>query len=135
LPDVVAFTIVHQPSNQIIGRTTFMDIHPQHRGVEIGRTWIARQHQGTAVNPEMKYLMMRHAFEDKDAIRVCCKTGLNNVHSQRAIAKLGALREGVLRNHMILPDGSYRDTVVFSVINAEWPAVRQNLERRLGYVP
>ena len=135
LPDVVAFAIVHQPTNQVIGRTTFMDIQPQHRGVEIGRTWISRAHQGSMVNPEMKYLMMQHAFEQKDAIRVCYKTGLNNVHSQRAIAKLGAVREGVLRNHMILPDGSFRDTVVFSVTNAEWPAVKQGLEHRLGYGP
>jgi RimJ/RimL family protein N-acetyltransferase len=127
LSDVVAFAIVHLPSNRVIGRTTFMDIQPHHRGVEIGRTWIARNHQGTSVNPEMKYLMMRHAFEERDAVRVCYKTGLTNVHSQRAIAKLGAVREGVLRNHMILSDGSFRDTVVFSLTHNEWPDVQQRL--------
>jgi RimJ/RimL family protein N-acetyltransferase len=132
---VVAFAVIHLPSNRIIGRTTYMEIRPPHRGVEIGRTWIARAHQGTAVNPEMKYLMMRHAFETKGAIRVQFKTGLNNLHSQAAIAKLGAVREGVLRNQMILPDGTKRDTVVFSVTDAEWPMVKSRLEQRLGYLP
>ncbi len=133
--DVVAFAVVHQPTNEVIGRTTYMDIREAHRGVEIGRTWIARAHQGTAVNPEMKYLMMRHAFEEKEAIRVEFRTGLNNAHSQRAIAKLGAVREGVMRNHMILPDGKLRDTVVFSVTKTEWPGVKAGLAKRLGYVP
>jgi ribosomal-protein-alanine N-acetyltransferase len=81
--------------------------------------------------------MMRHAFESlvPGAIRVAFKTGIENVHSQRAIAKLGAVREGVLRNDRILPDGRTRDTVVFSVIDREWPAVKAGLERRLGYAP
>ena len=92
LHDVVAFAIVHRPSCAVIGRTTYMDIQPQHRGLEIGRTWLARAHQGTNVNPEMKYLLMRHAFETLGAIRVAYKTGVENVHSQRAIAKLGVKR-------------------------------------------
>src|SRR5262245_55365779 len=135
LPDVVAFAIVHLSTNAVIGRTTYMDIQSQHRALEIGRTWIARAHQGTAVNPEMKYLMMRHAFQALGAVRVAFKTGVENLHSQRAIARLGAKREGVLRRDRILPTGKTRDTVVFSVIADEWPAVKAALEQRLGYAP
>jgi RimJ/RimL family protein N-acetyltransferase len=135
LSDVVAFAVVHLPSHSVIGRTTYMDIQPQHRGLEIGRTWLARSHQGTAVNPEMKHLLMRQAFETLGAIRVAFKTGIENVYSQRAIAKLGAVREGVQRQDRILPDGRTRDTVVFSVIDREWPTVKAALERRLGYAP
>lgn len=132
MPDVVAFAIVHQASDQVIGRTTYMDIRDRHRGLEIGRTWIARPHQGTAVNPEMKYLLLRHAFEELDAIRVQLLTALENLHSQSAIAKLGAVREGVLRNHMVLPDGRFRDSVVFSITSNEWPGVKERLEARLA---
>lgn len=135
IPDTVAFAIIHGPKNTVIGRTTYMEIRPAHRGLEIGRTWLARAHQGTAVNPEMKYLLMRHAFETLGAIRVQYKTGHTNLQSQRAIDKLGAVREGVLRNHMIQPDGSYRDTVVFSITLQEWPGIKAALERRLGWTP
>jgi N-acetyltransferase len=135
IPDCVAFAIIHQPTDTVIGRTTYMEIRPANRGLEIGRTWLARAHQGTAVNPEMKYLLMRHAFETLGAIRVQYKTGHNNLHSQRAIAKLGAVREGVLRNHVILPDGSFRHTVVFSITDTEWPDIKSALERRIGWVP
>lgn len=135
LPDVAAFAIMHRPSGAVIGRTTYMDIRPAHRGLEIGRTWIARAHQGTSVNPEMKLLMMRHAFERLRAVRVQFRTGLENVHSQRAIAKLGAVREGVMRQDRILPDGRVRDSVVFSVIDREWEGVKRGLEARLGWAP
>lgn len=132
LPDVVGFAVIHRPTGEVIGRTTYMEIRPAHRGLEIGRTWLARAHQGTAVNPEMKLLMMRHAFETLGAIRVQFKTGHRNLHSQRAIAKLGAVLEGTLRNHVIEPDGRTRDTVVFSVTDAEWLAVKAGLEARLA---
>jgi RimJ/RimL family protein N-acetyltransferase len=135
LADVVAFAVIHVPTQHVIGRTTFMDILASHRGVEIGRTWISRAHQGTAVNPEMKYLMLRHAFESSNAIRVAFKTGIENVHSQRAIARLGAVREGVQRQDRILPSGLPRDTVVFSIIDKEWPQVKSSLETRLGWTP
>src|SRR5688572_4240676 len=111
LPGVVAFAIMHKPSGAVVGRTTYMDIQPHNRGLEIGRTWIARAHQGTAVNPEMKLLMLRHAFESLSAVRVQFTTGHTNLHSQRAIAKLGASREGVRRQDRVLPDGRLRDTV------------------------
>jgi RimJ/RimL family protein N-acetyltransferase len=137
LPDVLAFAIIHGPSGHVIGRTTYMDIRAPDRGLEIGRTWITRAHQGTAVNPEMKYLLLRHAFEAlaPAAIRVQFTTGGTNAHSQRAIAKLGAVREGVLRKLRILPDGTERDTVYYSIINDEWPRVKASLEARLGWVP
>lgn len=131
LPNVVAFAVVHRASGRVIGRTTYMDIRPAARGLEIGRTWIAREHHGTAVNPEMKWLMMRHAFEDLGAIRVQFTTGHENLHSQRAIAKLGAVREGYLRNHMMLPDGRFRDTVIYSVTVDEWPDVERRLRARI----
>lgn len=134
LPDVAAFAMVLIASGEVIGRTTYMDIRAQSRGVEIGRTWIARRHQGTAVNPDVKYTMLRHAFEtlSPPAVRVQLCTGGNNLHSQQAIAKLGAVREGILRNHRVLPDGSLRDTVVFSITCDEWPIVKRTLEQRLA---
>jgi N-acetyltransferase len=131
--DSVAFAIVHLETGAPIGRTTYMDIRPAHRGLEIGRTWIAAAHQGTAVNPECKLLMLRHAFETLGALRVQLKTDARNVRSQRAIAKLGAVREGVLRKHMVLGDGVVRDTVMFSITDDEWPAVKAGLVARLGY--
>lgn len=128
----VPFAIIHRSTGRAIGRTTYMEIRPSNRGLEIGRTWIARPHQGTAVNPEIKHLMLRHAFETLGALRVQLTTADNNFHSQRAIAKLGAVREGVLRNFGQRPDGSVRDTVIFSIIASEWPTVRAALEQRLS---
>lgn len=135
LPDSVGFAIIDLATGAPVGRTTYMDIRPAHRGLEIGRTWIGTAHQGTRVNPESKFLLLRHAFETLGAIRVQLKTDARNVHSQRAIAKLGAVREGVLRKHMILPGGVVRDTVLFSITDDEWPAVRDGIIARLGYEP
>jgi RimJ/RimL family protein N-acetyltransferase len=137
LPGVVAFAMVHVPTSVVIGRTTYMDIRPDARALEIGRTWIARRHQGSAVNPEVKLLMLRHAFERlaPPAIRVQFTTGATNLHSQAAIAKLGAVREGVLRRNIILPSGLPRDTIYYSVLPEEWPAVKARLVQRLGCQP
>ena len=132
---VVAFAMVSVADGKVMGRTTFMDIQPDHKGLEIGRTWIARGQQGTAVNPEVKYLMLRHAFGTLQAIRVQFTTGSTNLHSQRAIAKLGAMREGLLRRNRLLPNGGFRDTVYYSILADEWPAVRRGLEQRLGWAP
>jgi ribosomal-protein-alanine N-acetyltransferase len=132
LENVVGFAVVGAQGGEVIGRTTYMEIRPTARGLEIGRTWISRAHQGTRVNPEMKWLMMRHAFETLGAIRVQFTTGHRNLHSQRAIEKLGAVREGLLRNHLIEPDGRPRDTVIYSVTAAEWPAVSRGLQTRLS---
>jgi ribosomal-protein-alanine N-acetyltransferase len=134
-PDYQPFAQVRQETGQAIGVTCYMDIRPAHRGLEIGSTWIARPYQGTRVNPESKYLLLRHAFEDLGAVRVQLKTDGRNRHSQAAIAKLGAQREGVLRKHLILQDGYIRDTVMFSILAEEWPAVKAGLVARLGYTP
>lgn len=147
-PGVVAFAIIADDgprAGRAIGRTTFMDIRPEHRGLEIGRTWISRAYQGTAVNPSIKYLMLRHAFEvlSPTAIRVQITTSGTNLHSQRAIEKLGAVREGVLRDARIMPPFCTppglpgreapvtRDWVFYSILAAEWPAAKERLEARL----
>lgn len=118
-----------------VGVSSYNDVRPEHRGLEIGGTWIAKPYQGTFVNPECKYLMLRHAFETLGAIRVQLKTDLRNLQSQRNIEKLGATKEGVLRKHMLLPDGYQRDSVMYSITDDEWPEVRARLEARLGYRP
>lgn len=131
----VTFAIVLAETDEPIGSTSYLDIRPEHRGLEIGATWIGRAYQGTQVNPENKYLLLRHAFEQLGAVRVQLKTDGRNLHSQRAIARLGAKLEGVLRKHLIVTDDYVRDTVMFSIIDDEWPAVKAALEERLGYVP
>lgn len=117
--------------NLPIGSSAFMEIRPEHRGLEIGATWISPAHRGTRINPQAKLLMLAHAFDTLGAIRVQLKCDARNTHSQNAIAKLGATREGTLRHHMIAPDGHKRDTVYFSILAEQWPTVRANLERRL----
>jgi RimJ/RimL family protein N-acetyltransferase len=129
------FVAVMKEDGRLAGATRYMNIAPEHRGLEIGGTWYGVEYQGTVVNPEAKYLLMRHAFETLGAIRVQLKTDLRNERSQRAIEKLGAVKEGVLRNHMILPGGQIRSSVMYSVIDAEWPEVKRRLVRRLGYDP
>lgn len=140
LPDVVAFAIVRKENNLVIGRTTYMDIKAPSRGVEIGRTWISRPYHGSRVNPEIKFLMLRHAFETlaPTAIRVQLTTGGSNLHSQHAIARLGATREGILRSHRIVPSTPdpasppiVRDTVIYSILGHEWPDIRARLLARL----
>ena len=115
----------------LVGSTRFLAIEAAHRRVEIGSTWYAREAWGTRVNPACKLALMRYAFEDLGFNRVEYKTDIRNTRSQAAIAKLGAVREGVLRAHMVRPDGSLRDSVYFSVIASEWPAVRERLAARL----
>ena len=135
IPGRVPFAIVLLDAEQPVGTTSYFDIRPEHRGLEIGYTWIGKAYQGSQVNPESKYLLLRHAFETLGAIRVQLKTDGRNVQSQRAMAKLGAKLEGTLRHQVILPDGYRRDNVMFSIIEEEWPGVKAELEARLGYVP
>jgi len=134
-PASLPFAIVLAATGEPVGVTSYLEIRPRHLGLEIGRTWIARTHQGTRVNPESKYLLLRHAFETLGAVRVQLKTDLNNLHSQRAIEKLGARKEGVLRQYQVRSNGTLRDTVVYSVIAGEWPEVKAGLESRLGLHP
>lgn len=131
-PNSMVMTMVLKETGEPVGMTGYLEIRPEHRALEIGRTWIGHAFQGTRVNPESKYLLLRHAFEKLEAVRVQFKTDLNNQHSQRAIEKLGAKREGVLRRYQIRASGTSRDTVMYSVIAEEWPEVKAGLEGRLG---
>ena len=110
------------------GATRYLNMQLEHRGLEIGGTWYGLEFQRTAVNTESKYLLLGYAFERLGCIRVQFKTDLCNTRSQRAIERLGARREGVLRNHMILPDGRYRDSVYYSILESEWPGIKRRLE-------
>lgn len=128
----VPFVAVHLTAGRAAGATRYMNISPKDHGLEIGGTWYGPAFQHTVVNTECKYLMLEHAFEKLKAIRVQFKTDLRNERSQRAIERIGAVKEGVLRNHMIRPDGTYRDSVFYSILDVEWPAVKARLERLLG---
>lgn len=126
------FAVRRLSDQTLIGSTSYLDPVPAHRRVEIGSTWYLPAVWGTQVNPECKYLLLAHAFEKLRLNRVSFCTDLRNTRSQAAIAKLGAIREGVLRYQMITRDGRVRDTVVFGIIAAEWPRVKASLETRLS---
>jgi RimJ/RimL family protein N-acetyltransferase len=122
---------VLRETGEAIGSTRFGDIEPAHGRVEIGWTWLGKRYQHTAANTEAKLLQLRHAFDELGVTRVAFKTDGRNEGSQRALEAIGATREGVLRRHMRMPDGYIRDTVYYSILAEEWPAVRQRLEARL----
>jgi N-acetyltransferase len=121
------FVVREQAGGAIIGSTRYFNVETAHRRLEIGHTWYAKRVQRTAVNTECKLLLLTHAFETLRCIAVEFRTGFFNFASRAAIARLGARQDGILRNHQILPDGTLRDTVVFSVIAGEWPAVKRHL--------
>jgi N-acetyltransferase len=123
------FAIIDTESGTAVGHTSLFDYSPVHRTAEIGRTWIGRPFQRTPVNTECKYLLLRHGFETVGCHRVQLKTDSRNLRSQAAIERIGAKKEGILRSHMVLPDGYVRDTVMYSVIADEWPETRAHLER------
>lgn len=125
------FVAIHLHSGRVAGATRYLNIMPKDRGLEIGGTWYGPEFQRTAVNTECKYLLLRHAFETLGCIRVQLKTDLRNERSQKAIERIGAVREGVLRNHMILPDGRYRHSVFYSILDTEWTEVKKRLEQLL----
>jgi N-acetyltransferase len=124
----LAFATIDLASTQVVGSTRFMKIDPAHRRIEIGFTFIAASWQRSYVNTEAKYLMLRHAFEAWGCARVEIITDALNARSRRAILRLGATEEGVMRNHMIMRDGRNRDSVLHSLIDKEWPQVRARLE-------
>lgn len=130
----ISYVIFHLASGRIIGSTRYLNIVPAHKRLEIGHTWIASSYQGTAVNPEMKYLLLRRAFEELAFQRVEFVTDVLNVRSRGALLGIGAKEEGVLRNHMLMPDGRRRDSVCFSVIDQEWPEVKRALLERLARI-
>jgi RimJ/RimL family protein N-acetyltransferase len=123
------FVAVHLASGRVAGATRYLNVSPKDRGLEVGGTWYGPEFQRTAVNTECKYLLLRHAFETLGAIRVQLKTDSRNVRSQAAIERIGAVKEGVLRNHMILPDGVIRHSVFYSIIDSDWEGVKARLER------
>ncbi|TQK75274.1 RimJ/RimL family protein N-acetyltransferase [Brevibacillus sp. AG162] len=122
------FVIIRQADEQIIGSTRFLGIAKKDRGLEIGFTWLTPSVWKTGVNTECKWLLLRHCFEQLGCIRVQLKTDSRNLNSQRAIARIGGVREGVLRNHMVMPDGYIRDSVYFSILDCEWPEAKQKLQ-------
>jgi N-acetyltransferase len=126
------FVAIHLASGRVAGATRYLNIIPYDRGLEIGGTWYGAEFQRTPVNTECKYLLLKHAFEDLGCIRVQLKTDSLNLRSQKAIERIGAVKEGVLRNHMILPDGRVRHSVYYSIIDSEWGEVKQRLEGMLG---
>lgn len=125
------FVMLEQPSGNVIGTTRYADIMWGYRNCELGYTWISPEAQGTGANVESKYLMLRYAFETLQFVRVYLHTDTRNKHSQRAIKRLGAVYEGILRNHMIVKNGYIRDTMIFSIIQDEWPEVKRKLGLRL----
>ena len=122
------FATVERASGRAIGSTRYGNIEPGHRRLEIGWTWIGRDWQRTAVNTEAKYLMLRHAFETLGCMRVELKTNALNQRSRAAMRRIGCVEEGTLRKHMISERGVPRDTVYFSILDDEWPAVKERLE-------
>ena len=125
------FVTREKSSGRIVGSTRFGNIDIPNKHVEIGWTWISPEWQRTFVNTEAKLLMLTHAFEIWKCIRVEFKTDALNERSRNAIARLGAKEEGIFRNHMITESGRFRDSVYFSIIENEWPAIKENLKTRL----
>ncbi len=124
----VQFAVVLPDSAKAVGSTGYLDIDRSNRTLEVGMTWYGVDHQRTFVNTECKYLLLKNAFDDLSARRVCIKTDVNNTRSRRAIERIGGVQEGILRNHRINRDGSNRDSVYYGIIDSEWPKVRENLE-------
>ena len=129
------FAVIFLASGCAIGSTRYLNIDRENRALEIGGTWYGLDYQGTLVNTECKYMLLRHAFETLGCVRVWFKTDRRNLRSQRAIERMGSVKEGILRNHMILPDGYLRDSVVYSLLPHEWPAIKASLEGRLNTKP
>ena len=126
------FVVCSKKTREVLGSTRYMDVRSPQKGVEVGWTWYSSKVWGTVVNPECKFLLLQHAFEDWGAIRVQLKTDDRNVHSQGAILKLGARYEGRLRNHRIRSDGSIGDSMMYSITVEEWRStVKESLRKRV----
>jgi len=126
------FVVIHLASGRVAGATRYLNIMPKDCGLEIGGTWYGLDFQRTPVNTECKYLLLKHAFVTLGCIRVQLKTDSRNERSQKAIERIGAIKEGVLRNHMILPDGHIRHSVYYSILDTEWEGVKKRLEEMLA---
>jgi len=132
LGNELPFAVIHLASGKVVGATRYLDMRPDHKGLEIGGTWYSIDYQRTPVNTESKYLLLKYAFEMLGCIRVQFKTNLRNNRSQLAIERLGAVKEGILRKHMITPEGVVRDSIYYSILDSEWPNVKKKLEEKLG---
>ncbi|MEX1138152.1 MAG: GNAT family protein [Bacteroidota bacterium] len=132
LGTALPFVIIDKPSAAVIGSTRYANIDQSNRRLEIGWTWVGKAWQRTHVNTEAKFLLLRHAFEQLGCIRVEFKTDSLNSQSRSALIRIGAKEEGTLRNHMIVHDGRYRHSVYFSIIEPEWPDVKQRLSSLLA---
>lgn len=129
---MLPFAVVDQTTERAVGMTTYMNVDTINRRVEIGSTWYAKCVQRTGLNTEAKLLLLGHAFDTLGCIAVEFRTHFLNQQSRRAIERLGAKQDGILRNHSIAPNGTLRDTVVYSIIASEWPSVRAHLEWQLA---
>jgi RimJ/RimL family protein N-acetyltransferase len=127
----VPFAVIVRETGRAVGCTRYQGIEPKHRTLEIGGTWYGTAYQRTGVNTECKYLLLGHAFEVLACNRVQFKTDLRNERSQKALERIGAVREGIMRNHMIMPDGVVRSSVFYSILQDDWEAVKLRLERLL----
>ncbi len=128
----VPFALIDPRTDRAIGSTRFLEIRREWRSLEIGWTWMAASTQRTGVNTEAKYLLLRHAFHDLGAIRMQFKVDARNLKSQRAVERIGAVKEGVLRKQRINHDGFIRDAVYYSILDDEWPSVQQRLQALLA---
>jgi RimJ/RimL family protein N-acetyltransferase len=132
---VMPWVTVLKADGRVVGSTRFMDFDKVHRTTELGSTWIAPEFHGAGINPEAKLLQLTFAFEQLKLNRVALKTHHENLQSQAAMRKIGASQEGTFRNHYVMPDGSQRHSVWFSVIREDWPRVKSLLEARLAAAP
>jgi RimJ/RimL family protein N-acetyltransferase len=128
-PDQLPFAIVETAKRRVVGSTRYLNIRPEHRGLEIGWTWLGQEWQRTGVNTEVKLLLLTHAFERLGCLRVEFKTDARNDRSQRALERIGATCEGTRRRHMIVQGGHLRDSIYYSILDAEWPGVRERLRQ------
>jgi len=126
------FAVIDLAAGCVAGATRYLEIRREQRGLEIGGTWYGAPYRRTRINTESKYLLLEHAFERLQCIRVQLKTDSRNERSQRAIERIGAVKEGILRNHMILPDGYVRHSVYYSILDSEWPSVKVRLQEMLA---
>ncbi len=131
-PSTVTFAVIDNATGKAIGSTSYLNIRPEHRCMEIGSTWITRSARGTKINPAMKHLMLSHAFDTLGAVRVELRTDARNAPSRAAIEKLGAVFEGMLRAHMIMPDRALRDTAVYAMTRDDWDGVESRLRARIS---
>ncbi len=130
--EIAAWTVIDADTGRAVGMTTYLNLDEPNFRLEIGSTWIGREAQGRGVNPAMKLLLLERAFDVLGCHAVELRTHWHNHQSRAAIERLGAKQDGVLRNHKVWPDGTLRDTVVYSIISTEWPAVRAALEFRIA---